>query len=224
MVFSPAYPLAEDAVYHVTVLPATDLAGNVQPAGLDFEFATTDRTPPLIAALTPVGTGQVVEGGVARVVADVGPSFDVQLVDFFVNDTFLMTDRAAPFEFAFQATSAWGRPGDQVKVSAIAVDTSGNRGIAATSTYLTIVTDRPPLPAVVQPTPGTSAKNGQRVEVRVRATDDLGITRLGIKALTGDPRDAVVKVYATAATEVEEMLGFTVPAGFAPGASLAVGP
>ena len=50
-IFTPTFPLAENAVYRVQAPPATDIAGNVQAQGLDYTFATTDRTPPQVLQL-----------------------------------------------------------------------------------------------------------------------------------------------------------------------------
>ena len=89
------------------------------------------------------GPATVVENGTAAIVADVGASFDVAVVDFFINDAPTTTARTAPFTLTLQAIPAFGKPGDRIKVSAVATDTSGNRGTSPTSTFVTVTPDQP---------------------------------------------------------------------------------
>src|SRR5262249_38322206 len=127
IVFTPTLPLQEDARYEVQTLPATDLSGNVQPIGLTYAFTTTDRTAPTISSLTPGNNGTVIENGVTQVVANVGTTHDVAVVDFYLNDQPALAARTSPFTLSFQAIASLGVPGDRIKVSALATDTSGNR-------------------------------------------------------------------------------------------------
>jgi len=76
VVFTPNLPLAEDASYTVSVQRATDLSGNTQASALTYQFTTTDRTAPQIAALVPANNGNVVENGITSVTADVGTAHD----------------------------------------------------------------------------------------------------------------------------------------------------
>src|SRR5206468_3374662 len=119
---------------------------------IDYRFATTDQTPPAIARL--VGPATVVENGTAAIVADVGASFDVAVVDFFINDAPTTTARTAPFTLTLQAIPAFGKPGDRIKVSAVATDTSGNRGTSPTSTFVTVTPDQPPVVTILEPASG----------------------------------------------------------------------
>src|SRR5262249_13736 len=70
LVSTPTYPLSEATVYRVQIGRAADLSGNVQPTALDYQFSTTDRTPPQLARLIAPPT--VIENGTASVVADTG--------------------------------------------------------------------------------------------------------------------------------------------------------
>ncbi|MEN3336344.1 MAG: large repetitive protein, partial [Acidobacteriota bacterium] len=155
-VFTPNLPLAPGAAYHVQAPAAVDLSGNVQTAGLDYTFTTTNGTPPSVVQLTAAGNGTVIENTATTVTATVG-AFDVAYVDFFLNDVFAATVHA-PFAINFQAGPLLGKPGDRIKVGAIATDTSGNRGPALTTDIL-ITLDQPPAATIQIPSaslhPGT---------------------------------------------------------------------
>jgi hypothetical protein len=133
MVFTPAQQLDENTVYQVQLGAALDLAGNAQPQAPSFSFRTLDRTPPSILSLAAAGDGTVIENGTTKVVADVGTAHDVSVVDFFINDQPASAARTAPFTLSLQAIAAFGKPGDQIKVSALATDTSGNRSVTSSS-------------------------------------------------------------------------------------------
>jgi hypothetical protein len=218
VVFTPDAALAPDTIYRVQAPAARDLSGNVQAAGLDYTFGTTDRTPPVIAGLTASNGGRVVENGIATVAAEVGAQHDVLLVDFFLNGAFAATTRA-PFQFSFQAVPALGGPGAQIQVSAVATDTSGNRGLPA-STVITVTPDLPPTAAIVSPAPGASFGNGQSVTVVVELADDLGVRQAAFKAETGRPQDAAVRAVDPPSAARTERFTFAVPADAAPGTSI----
>ena len=219
-VFTPARPLDEDATYAVRVAPAIDPSGNRQPQGLDFSFGTTDRTPPVITALVAGGNATVIEGGTIGILAQTAAGNDVALVDFYVNDVLTLTSRTAPFAFTLLATPALGSAGAQIKVSALATDTSANRSTVFATAMVAIVADAPPAVTVTAPADGTSASNGQRVTVTFAAADDLGVVRLGVRAETGRPQDAAAKTYAPAVLTTQDTFGFNVPPDFAPGGTL----
>ena len=129
-------------------LTTADLAGNRQPQSLDYTITTTDRTPPQIAGLT--GPSTVIENDVTQVTAQPGLTHDVGVVDFYLNDVLAFADRSAPFELMFQATPQYGTPGQVIRVSAIATDTSGNRG-SPVSIDVGVLLDQPPVVMVTEP-------------------------------------------------------------------------
>ncbi|HXH07600.1 MAG TPA: Ig-like domain-containing protein, partial [Vicinamibacterales bacterium] len=219
-VFTPDAALAPDTTYRVQAPPARDLAGNVQAAGLDYTFATTDRTPPVVTALTVSNAGLVVENGIATVVAEVGAQHDVLFVDFFLNDAFAATVRA-PFAFSFQAVPALGGPGAQIRVSAVPTDTSGNRGAPATA-LVTVTPDLPPSATIVSPPAGASFRNGEPVKVVVQLADDLGVRQVGFRADTGRPQDAAARAIDPPSPSRTETFTFSIPTDAAPGATIAV--
>ncbi|MEQ1870326.1 MAG: Ig-like domain-containing protein, partial [Vicinamibacterales bacterium] len=140
IVFTPNLPLVEDASYTVAVQAATDLTDHRQASGLNFGFHTTDRTPPAVTSLVISGTGSLIQGTVGHAAATVSTT-DVSVVDFFINDTFAFADRTAPFAMDFQVN---GAPGSQLKISAVATDTSGNRGPVPVDAFAAILDDQPP--------------------------------------------------------------------------------
>lgn len=221
IVFTPNRPFGDGAAYVVARAAATDLAGNVEAAPSAYSFNTTDRTPPVVAGLVAPPT--VIENAQATVVANVGTASDVAVVDFYINDVFSLARRTAPFSMTFQAIPSYGKPGDTIKITALATDTSGNRSTAPAAVTLTVTADAPPAVAltVVTPTNQLSAHNNDYVVVNVRATDDLGVVQIGYKAQTGNALDAGTKS-APAAIERLESFAFHVPADAAPGSTLRV--
>ncbi len=220
IVFTPAIPLAQDAIYRVQSGRAADLSGNVQLQALDYQFGTIDGTPPSITQL--IAPASVVENGLATVVADVGVTHDVSFVDFFINGVPATTARSVPFTLTLQAIPSFGRPGDQIKVTAVATDSSGNRGVTEAITSLLVTPDQPPIVTIGQPAAGLTARNGDRITVTVRATDDLGVTRIGFKAQTGRPQDAAIETLVQTSLDHTATFGFNVPLDAAPGATILI--
>src|SRR6185295_17181540 len=169
LVFTPNLPLDEAAAYRVQMSAAVDPAGNAQPQDLDYVFSTTDRTPPQVLGLHAAAS--VIEHTTATVTADLGASHDVAVVDWYLNDVFAFAGRATPFVFAFKANPELGVPGSQIKVSAIATDTSGNRGAAPATVLIGVTADQPPAVAIAAPAGAVSARNGDRIAVNVSGTD-----------------------------------------------------
>ncbi|MCU0255404.1 MAG: Ig-like domain-containing protein, partial [Vicinamibacterales bacterium] len=227
LVFTPARPLSQDATYRVDLAPATDVAGNEQPAGSRWTFTTTDGTPPVVVSLdgpggptscaAPLGAKQ---NTTVTLVAQTVPA-DVAFVDFFIGGVPASVDRLPPFTSSFEVTDAYGRPGDIIRVAAVATDTSGNRGTAL-ETCVSVLADLAPAVELLAPLAGASARNGQEVAVTVKATDDLGLTQVGFAARTGRPQDAAARTLAGPALERTEHFAFVVPAGAAPGSLIVV--
>ena len=181
IVFTPNRPLDQNGAYHVHVQAAADLSGNVQPQALDYGFATTTNIPPTIVSLTASHNGVVTENGTATVTANVATN-DIAYVDFSINGTFIFTSHAAPFALSFKAIPAFGKPGDVITISAIATDTSGNRGVVPATVGVMVVADKPPTITITAPADGISAKNGDRITVTIQSADDLGLVNIAAKA------------------------------------------
>src|SRR5262249_59487435 len=82
--------------------------------------------------------------------------------------------------------------------------------------------DQPPVVTITAPPNGLTARNGDRIEVTVRAVDDLGVTKEGYKAQTGRPQDAAITQLAQSSLEHTETYAFNIPMDAAPGAAIQV--
>lgn len=222
VVFVPTGQLEENSDYLVQVEAAVDLAGNTPPQGLVYQFHTLDRTPPNVVSLTAAGDGTVIENGITQVVADVGTSHDIAVVDFYINDQPSAPARTAPFTFSFQALASLGKPGDKIKISALATDTSGNRGVTPAVALVTVVADKPPVATITSPAAGTQFHTGDRVSVTVHVTDDLGARQVSYRAQTGKPQDAGTESIAPASLDFTRTFAFTIGADAVPGAPIAL--
>ena len=220
VVFTPTFPLLAAGTYHVQTLRATDLSGNIQAAGLDYQFVTADGSVPHITQI--VAPQSVVENGIATIRANVDAFHDIGLVDFFINGAPATTARSSPFTLLLQATPSFGKPGDQIKVAAAATDTSGVRGPIEGETFILVTPDQPPVVTITAPANGLTAHNGDRIDVTVRAVDDLGVTKEGFKAQTGRPQDAAITQLAQSSLDHTETYGFNIPLDAAPGATILV--
>ncbi|MGE5243771.1 MAG: carboxypeptidase regulatory-like domain-containing protein [Betaproteobacteria bacterium] len=220
LVLTPLQPLQTGTTYHVVSQPATDLSGNVQAQSLDYTFVTTTLTPPAVLSLTAAHS-PVIEGTAATVTAAVGQQ-DVAFVDFYLNDVFAASVRSAPFTFQFLANANLGHPGDQIKVSAIATDTSGLRGQTPAVAFVAVAADQPPAVTITAPADGAKVHNGDRVSVTVHAADDVGVAQVGYKAVTGRPQDAGAKTLDPTSLDDSETFAFNVPTDAVPGSSIVV--
>ena len=221
MVFTPTYPLVENTGYHVEVQPATDLSGNRQETPLSFDFSSLDRKPPVILALTPSNDGTVIEGSTGSVSVDLTGTSDIAFVDFMVNGVIVTTDRSGPFTFNLLAVPSLGSPGDTIKISAVATDTSGNRGTAV-DTLFTITPDTSPAVAITAPATGAAFKTGERVNVAVTTADDLGVSLVGYQAVGGVAPAAATAEIIPAAPTVSKAFAFYVPVDAMPGSTIVV--
>ena len=223
LVFTPTFPLVENGVYQVELRQATDLSGNRQEQGLSLSFSALDRTPPTISGLTPSNEGTVIEGSIASVAVTLGAGSDVAFVDFMVNGTIIATDRTLADGFTFNILSvpSLGKPGETIRISAVATDTSGNRG-SAVDTLFTISADTPPAVAITAPADGASFKTGERVNVTVSAGDDLGVSLIGYQGVGGGAPAAGTVDVVPAATAATRDFAFYVPVDALPGSTITV--
>ncbi len=223
LVFTPTFPLVENGSYQAEVQPATDLSGNRQQSGASYGFSALDRTPPVITGLAPSNNGTVIEGSTASVAVNLGGGSDVAFVDFMVNGTIIATDRtiADGFKFNILSVPSLGKPGDTIRISAVATDTSGNRG-SAVDTLFTITADTVPVVAITAPTDGAAFKTGERVNVTVTAGDDLGVGLVGYQAIGGQAPAAATADVVPAATATTQTFAFYVPVDAIPGSTITV--
>lgn len=193
LVFTPKYPLQPGASYTIAILPAADLSGNRRQSGENFTITTSDRTPPKIIGLASSKNGvpvsSVIENDTIDIVPTIAGNNDIAMIDWYLNGQPAQTARTAPFGFSFKAISLLGRPGDQIRVTAVATDTSGNRGTDSDSfsMLITVAPDLSPTVtvSVVDPASGSQAGNCIRVALQVQASDDIGVSRIGYQAVGG---------------------------------------
>jgi 5-hydroxyisourate hydrolase-like protein (transthyretin family) len=220
--FTPTLPLSDGSVYRVQLAAATDLAGNIQGQGLDFTFSTTDRTPPQIALLSALTGPTVIENTIARVRPEFGGASDVAVVDYYLNGAASGSSRTAPFDFAFQAVPTLGKPGDAVVVTAIATDTSGNRGVISSALSITVTPDQPPAVTITAPADASAFRNGAHVTVSMSATDDVGLATLAYRAQTGKPQDIGTVAVSPSATSRTATFAFDVSNDAIPGSTIQI--
>lgn len=186
----PSGALLPDQIYTLTVSGWRDLYGNLQEAYADKPLSL-DSVPPVITlegtpALTLGGDGRYTAIAAAgqpvllRAVPANGVN-DVLLVDVAAvhagGTQLLATDREAPFEHAFTATSLPAL----VRYEVAATDLSGNRS-APLKLDLTIVDNEAPTISVQPST--ASFRTGQTYGVTVTASDgDLGIREIELEVL-----------------------------------------
>ncbi len=221
VVFTPNLPLLDTSRYTVKVLKATDLTGLVGANDLTYAFDTTDRTPPAIVSLTLDGGPTAVQDTTVRARAGVAET-DIAVVDFFLNGTFAFAARTTPFVMDFKAAASLVDVDGQIKVTAIATDTSGNRGVVPVQAALTVVPDQAPTVAVTQPLAGLSPGPGERVNVSLHATDDVGVKELSYSARGLVVIDAATRQISPTAQDRNETFGFNVPVDAVPGSTITI--
>ena len=211
-VFTPAAPLSANVIYQVTVRPAADIYGNVQPAGANFTFNTIDTQAPVIRQLSADRTS-VIEGASVNVTADLGTTPDVAFVEFLVNGQLVLTDPSTPYALTLPVTKALA---PSFTVSARATDLSGNVSSQQTIT-IQVVADAPPTVSIVAPADGTAVTTGSHVTVKVHATDDVGVAQVSFQA-TGVVTTASTISVVPSATSTDPVFDLVIPAGTTSGA------
>ena len=175
-VFTPSVPLQPNSSYDVLVRPAADMFGNLQAQGSSHSFSTLDTLAPVIQALV-ADPPSAFEGSAVAVSAQIADPSDVASVEFLLNGTVISTDALAPFQALVPVTTAL-RP--SFSVSARASDRSGNISGPATIT-IDVQSDAAPTAAIVSPLDGTTVNTGGAVTLRVRGTDDRGVSRIAFQ-------------------------------------------
>ena len=139
--------------------------------------ATADTTPPNSTIASPTG-GTV--AGTVSVSVNASDNVGVSRVELRANGSTVLTDNAAPFQFAWDSTrSANG----SVALTAVAFDAAGN---SATSAPVSVnvsngsATDTTP-PSVAISSPAGGATVTGTVTVAVNASDNVGVTRVDLR-------------------------------------------
>ena len=212
VVFTPNVTLLPNNRYDVSLLPAADVFGNRQSQGRNYAFSTLDTIAPTVGMLTAVGGPSVLQNATAMIVADTGAQNDVAFVEFLVGGQVVSTDRTAPYTLALPVTASGG---SSIVVSARATDLSGNVG-ALTMLTLTVQPDAPPTVEIVFPGAASAVDTGSSLAIAVHASDDFGITRVGLQ-VNGSTGATFVDAVSPATLMHDSMFSVPVPASAAPG-------
>jgi hypothetical protein len=216
LVITPVALLLPDRLYTARLIgPARDASGNAMPqAEIAWSFRTRDTLPPTVASLALAPGSALRQGGVIGVSPLLASgSEDTVSVEFTLNGALVATRGAAPFAVSIPIPA--GTPAASV-LGAIAVDEVGNRSPLATLP-LSIASNAPPAVSLAGPADAVVSQ-GERVVLRVSATDDLALASLSFTATGAASASGSQPVPGLAAAEAEFFVD--VPAGAASGSSL----
>lgn len=166
----------------------TQTPPNTQKEAQVFDFFSFDHVKPVVAIISPVPAGQPLVGGVAYVanvkITDDGSSAskDIQYVDWFEGDHFVVRVKAAPFAYAFAAP----KTGDKYTLQASATDFSNNSSDVAAMTW-SVVANNPPANVNIAAIPD-SVYVGGHVDATVTFTDE-GLTAAASLRVVGSHKD-----------------------------------
>ncbi|HJT17385.1 MAG TPA: Ig-like domain-containing protein, partial [Thermoanaerobaculia bacterium] len=171
------------AFYRITVSGTRDTQSppNVQSVAQTFDFFSYDHVKPVVAIVSPVPAGFPLISGIAytaRVtIVDEGTnaaSQDIQYVDWFEGDRFLVRTKLAPYSYNFAAPAA-----GTYTLKASATDFSNNTSDVAAFTW-TVAPNNPPSYVKVTVTP-SSFYLGGRGDAQVTFTDEGLIAAVALK-------------------------------------------
>ncbi len=199
-----SYPLGNCLVK----VEAFDLVGNRSSDMSDssFTIAAGDLTPPTVRVVTPNG-GEVWKVGERRTI-NWNASDNVAVSK--VNISFKASGR--PFERIaadLPHTGSYGwivpdTPSTDTKIYITVWDSSGNEASDASDRAFTIealsADTRSPTLTIISPSPESVVKGGREFDLRVRATDDVGIRDFTIK-VDNIVRDTVTAISGTDITQ-----------------------
>ncbi len=214
LVFVPRAPLAANSVYRASTNGA-DQSGLALPTMVSSSFSTIDTLGPSLVDLRVPGLA--IQGGQVMVIADIDPTVtDQERVEFFVNGMFLGAVSADPYQIPFLLSVGLG---SSVQLSAVAVDTVGNRGTER-GWLLPIAANTPPSIEFLSPLTGSSVDPGDTIVISLRATDDVALTQFGFTADEGTLAAQSTTVNQSFATMVEGSYALTIPPEFVVGDSV----
>ncbi|MBI5843621.1 MAG: Ig-like domain-containing protein, partial [Deltaproteobacteria bacterium] len=197
--------LLTDRTYRVEIAASVaDLVGNVTAAPVTTRFSTTDTLAPEISGLSTMDGASLVAGTTVPVTAEASDGTGVARVEFFVGDALFATDIGTPFVFGLNLLPEYG---DEIIISAIAYDASGNR---SEREYLTvsILENQAPTVEISSPENGGETGLGQIVNVTVDVSDDVGAASVTLTAAGGS---LFAKTTAVPSGAGSVSFSFTVP-------------
>jgi hypothetical protein len=221
-VFTPERPLESDTQYDATIAAATDLFGNTQPNNPPLLFRTVDLTPPVVTSLVALEGSMVIEGTNVTLRAVIDNPDDVAQVDFRVNGKLVGTAKTrladGSFQLSLPVTAALG---PAMVVTASATDGAGNVGTSVQPLVLTVKENARPTASILSPQSGASVATGSQLDVSVRATDDIGVTRVVFQAI-GAVSSGQSLTVAPAVVSKEVSFPLTIPQQAKPGQSILI--
>jgi hypothetical protein len=206
---------------------ATDTSGNITQVGRSLRLV--DTLAPVLSLLeSATGSNRVVAGGTALLRATVSDNIGVTAITFQTEGGLTtsgtqavspaVTSGVVSFSFAIPGTVA---NGSSIPVRARAVDAAGNTSSESLLT-LTVGDASAPAIEVLAPASGASVAPGQSVTLRVRASDDVAVSRFAFSASGVLTQTGSVLVQPPA-TPAEADFVVAVPSGTAPGTLTLIG-
>ena len=219
LVYTPDAALPTDAVCTATFAgPLTDLRGNPMVAEtLTTTFYTLDTQPPAAPELQVLEAPPLRTGATVQLVAHTGGEPDLAAVRFEAAGAPAGAVEAEPWTFPLWLDPAWG---EQVELSAVAVDRAGNPSLPGRLT-LALQPDTPPTLELLAPVEGMEVAAGQILGVLVAASDDVGLARL-THTLTWDPDGSLGEGVDVEGLAVEHIFQPVVPADLPDGTVVSV--
>ncbi len=148
---------------------ARDLAGN-EAAAEPVVLLVEANQAPVVELVAPVPGQSVTAGSRLALVAAASDDVAVARVEFYVDGILRASDTTAPYRHEHLVPQGSA----ELVVGAIAYDDAGPSEAAGPVT-VAVVSDQPPLAALLAPADGSQVVTGAPVEIVVAASDDLGV-------------------------------------------------
>jgi hypothetical protein len=173
-ILTPLDFLEPNAIYTVNLIGVADRAGNPLIGGdQSFDFATVDTLGPVLAALELQGAPILIGGSVVSLRPTL-PGEDTTRVEYAVTGSAsAVVANNAPFEITVPLPVGGGL----LSVSAVAVDSVGNRSSSVQRT-IAYVPNAPPSVQLVSLSGTGSVGAGQTLRFSATANDDLALQQL----------------------------------------------
>jgi hypothetical protein len=162
----------------------------------------------------------VIEGTNVTLRAVIDNPDDVAQVDFRVNGKLVGTAKTRSADGSFQLSlPVTAALGPAMVVTASATDGAGNVGTSVQSLELIVKANARPTASILSPQSGASVATGSQLDVSVRATDDIGVTRVVFQA-TGAVTSGQSVPVAPAVASKEVSFPLTIPEQAKPGQTI----
>ncbi len=152
---------------YTLMVKAMDNALNVGSASIAVQVMAPDRTPPVIAFLSPTSGAQIPLGSVT-LQASASDTSGIKSVEFYVDGNLVNSDTVSPYEFPWSSTV--GSHTLMVK----ATDNALNFTSASITVQVAAADTTPPVVSFLYPTSGAQISQGS-VTLKASATDTSGV-------------------------------------------------